>query len=63
MIAGALRAHGHHVSRRHIEESYLRVHGAPAGFGHRRIERRNYWVPAVNSLWHHDGHHGMCSLT
>ncbi|KAF5310385.1 hypothetical protein D9611_012114 [Ephemerocybe angulata] len=57
LLASALLTQGYRVSRISIEQSYLRVHGAPSGLGHRAIERREYNVTAVNSLWHHDGHH------
>lgn len=62
MIAGVLQARGYRVPRDRIEASYRRVHGSPAIFGDRRIIRRVYSVPGVNSLWHHDGQHGMASL-
>src|ERR1700722_1341226 len=58
LIDGYLKSKGLHVSRQRIVESFRRVRGVPAGFGRRRIERRVYYVPAVNSLWHHDGQHG-----
>jgi hypothetical protein len=61
MINGHLRFLGHHVPRSRVRESYWRVHGPPAqSFGARRIERRVYSVPGPNSLWHHDGQHGVC---
>jgi hypothetical protein len=59
MIAGALKALGIRVSSERQRESRLRVHGAPGVFGVRRLERRRYKVPGANSLWHHDGQHGM----
>lgn len=59
MISGALAARGFRVPRDRIEASYERVHGLPAIFGDRTIERRVYSVPGVNSLWHHDGQHGV----
>ncbi|KAG9221975.1 hypothetical protein CCMSSC00406_0009183 [Pleurotus cornucopiae] len=60
MIDGHLKFLGHHIPRSRIQASYARVHGAPAsGFGPRRIERRVYNVPGPNSLWHHDGQHGL----
>ena len=65
MLHGYLRAKGYRVPIKRISSSYLRVHGTPAAFGSRQIERRVYSVPGVNSLWHHDGQHGkliMCSL-
>lgn len=60
MIAGALLSRGFRVPDDRIRASYLRVHGSPQHFGQRLIERRVYSVPGVNSLWHHDGQHGMC---
>lgn len=59
MIAGSLLARGHRVSQNRIRESYVRVWGAPAVFGSRPIVRKVYWVPGINSLWHHDGNHGV----
>ncbi|KAK7006526.1 hypothetical protein R3P38DRAFT_3366759 [Favolaschia claudopus] len=59
-LAGALRSRGLRVPIDRIEASYLRVNGAPPRmFGDRRIERKTYSVPGVNSLWHHDGYHGL----
>jgi hypothetical protein len=58
MIDGRLRAQGILVTRARIADSYRRVHGPPPAFGRRQIVRRRYWVAGVNSLWHHDGHHG-----
>lgn len=58
MIAGSLLAKGHRVSQNRIRDSYVRVWGAPSAFGTRPIVRKVYWVPGVNSLWHHDGNHG-----
>jgi hypothetical protein len=61
MLAGALRSRGFRVPQDRIEASYLRVHGAPPRlFGERRLERKKYSVPGVNSLWHHDGQHSRC---
>jgi hypothetical protein len=60
MISGHLSYLGHHVPRPRLRESYLRVYGPPAAtVNGRRIERRVYSVPGPNSLWHHDGQHGM----
>lgn len=59
MISGVLQSRGLRVPRNRITNSYLRVHGPPARFGDRRITRRVYSVPGVNSLWHHDGQHGQ----
>ncbi|KAK6992517.1 hypothetical protein R3P38DRAFT_3083810 [Favolaschia claudopus] len=59
MIAGALLARGFRVPEARIQEAYSRVHGVPRYFGDRAVERRIYSVPGVNSLWHHDGQHGL----
>ncbi|CAA7271343.1 unnamed protein product [Cyclocybe aegerita] len=59
MIDGCLHAAGMNVTRERICESYLRVHGAPTIFGDRSIHRRVYKVAGANSLWHHDGQHGL----
>lgn len=62
MIDGYLKLQGLRIPRSRISASFLRVNGAPAEFGRRRIERRVYNVPGPNSLWHHDGHHSEVSL-
>lgn len=59
MIRGRLKAAGFNVPMDRIAGAYLRVHGAPGIFGGRAIHRRVYSVPGANSLWHHDGQHGM----
>ena len=60
MIQGHFHYLGHRVTRSRMLESYTRVHGAPINiFGSRRIQRRVYSVPGPNSLWHHDGQHGL----
>ncbi|KAG6850294.1 hypothetical protein H0H93_015236 [Arthromyces matolae] len=59
MITGHLRHHGHRVSRERLRQSYERVMGAPAALTHRVIERRRYHTAGPNSLWHHDGQHGL----
>ena len=58
MIRGHLASLGHRVPDARIRDSFLRVHGAPAVFGRRRIVRKQYQVPGPNSLIHHDGQHG-----
>lgn len=59
MIFGSLKDRGHHVPHERIRHSFLRVHGSPAVFGDRFIHRKTYHVAGANSLWHHDGQHGM----
>ncbi|THH10681.1 hypothetical protein EW146_g8295 [Bondarzewia mesenterica] len=59
MLSGCLRAQGHRVPTGRIAASYVCVHGSPAIFGDRRIHRKVYNVPRPNSLWHHDGQHGL----
>ncbi|KAF5379472.1 hypothetical protein D9615_006551 [Tricholomella constricta] len=64
MLDGHLKHLGHHIPRFRLQESYGRVHGAPASqFGVRRVERRVYSVPGPNSLWHHDGQHRVRAHT
>jgi hypothetical protein len=60
MIDGRLRSLDIRVPRLRLCESYLRVHGPPPSLSNRRrIQRRKYSVAGVNSLWHHDGQHGL----
>lgn len=59
MTLGCLRSQGLKVTAARVVASYGRVHGAPGRFGDRRVHRRVYTVPGPNSLWHHDGQHGM----
>lgn len=56
-LDGVLKARGYRIPRERLRESYVRVHGAPARFARPLLERRSYYVPAPNSLWHHDGNH------
>ena len=58
MLAGRLKAGGHHVPQSRLTASYIRVHGPPGVFGDRSIHRRTYHVAGANSLVHHDGQHG-----
>jgi hypothetical protein len=63
MLAGALRSRGQRITRREVRASYDRLQGGPTQtFADRRIHRRAYHVAGPNSLWHHDGQHGMCFL-
>ncbi|KAF7349147.1 hypothetical protein MVEN_01437000 [Mycena venus] len=59
MIKGRLRAAGYRIPRDRIAASYLRVHASPGSFGARFIHRTPYHVAGANSLWHHDGQHGL----
>jgi hypothetical protein len=60
MIAGALRSSGQRLTHREVRASYDRLQGGPTQtFADRRIHRRSYHVAGPNSLWHHDGQHGM----
>jgi hypothetical protein len=59
-LDGMLKARDYSIPREKLRESYVRVHGAPARFARPQIERRSYYVPAPNSLWHHDGNHSKC---
>ena len=63
MLMGAMASAGHNIPERRTRESFKRVCGAPGRFfGSRPIHRRKYYVPAANSLWHHDGQHGKSHL-
>ncbi|KAJ3539012.1 hypothetical protein NMY22_g4931 [Coprinellus aureogranulatus] len=59
MTRAALRALGHRVPKANVVASLRRVRGPADPFGMRVIKRRKYNVVAVNSLWHHDGHHAI----
>ncbi|KAL0577858.1 hypothetical protein V5O48_004130 [Marasmius crinis-equi] len=60
LIQGHLKFMGIHIPRSRVQASYARVVGLPTQtFGVRRISRRIYTVPGPNSLWHHDGQHGL----
>ncbi|KAG8941496.1 hypothetical protein FRC03_004468 [Tulasnella sp. 419] len=54
-----LRRLGHRVPVRRIRESLYRVDPVRRVFGRVKIKRRTYKVPGPNSLWHHDGQHGL----
>lgn len=63
MLMGAMTFQGHNVPERRVRQSLDRVRGVPGRFfGSRPIHRRKYFVPAANSLWHHDGQHGAFRL-
>ena len=59
MLHGLLRALGYHIPRSRIRESLLRIDPVQRVFERIRIRRRVYSVPGPNSLWHHDGQHGI----
>ena len=59
MIQGMLQRLGHHVQREHVQQALLRVDPVHWVFECIRICRRVYNVPGPNSLWHHDGQHGV----
>jgi hypothetical protein len=59
LATASLRANGVMVSEGRVRESLTRVSGVPGTFGGRRIHRRRYRVAGANSLWHHDGQHGI----
>jgi len=59
MLEGMLRRLGYHVPREHIRQSLLRIDPVQRVFERIRIRRRTYSVPGPNSLWHHDGQHGI----
>ncbi|KAF7364508.1 hypothetical protein MVEN_00319500 [Mycena venus] len=59
LLTSILESAGHHVPRDRITASYLRIHGTPGRFGVHSIHRKPYKVAGANSLWHHDGQHGL----
>ncbi|KAJ7186391.1 hypothetical protein C8R46DRAFT_1157838 [Mycena filopes] len=61
MFNGMLRRLGHHVSRERIRQALIRVDPVQRVFQRITIRRRTYHVPGPNSLWHHDGQHGLPS--
>lgn len=63
MMYGALQTAGYNIPRARVQQAYDRLQGGPStSFGNRRIHRRSYCVAGPNSLWHHDGQHGMYRL-
>jgi hypothetical protein len=61
LATASLRTNGIVVPESRVRDSLARINGTPGTFGGRRIHRRRYKVAGANSLWHHDGQHGMCS--
>jgi hypothetical protein len=59
MLDGMLRRLGHRIPRDRIRASLMRIDPVQQVFQRIRIRRRVYSVPGPNSLWHHDGQHGM----
>jgi len=62
LATAALRANGVMVSEGRVRDSLARIRGVPGIFGGRRVHRRRYHVAGANSLWHHDGQHGINHL-
>ncbi|KAF7310367.1 hypothetical protein HMN09_00578700 [Mycena chlorophos] len=59
MLQGMLRVLGHRVPQERVRQSLLRVDPVRRIFERIRIRRREYRVLGPNSLWHHDGQHGL----
>ncbi|KAJ7035753.1 hypothetical protein C8F04DRAFT_1210195 [Mycena alexandri] len=59
MLDGMLRRLGHRVQRERVRQSLLRIDPVRRIFERIRIRRQIYSVAGPNSLWHHDGQHGM----
>ncbi|KAF7325542.1 hypothetical protein MKEN_00403600 [Mycena kentingensis (nom. inval.)] len=59
MLGGMLRVLGHRVPQERVRQSLLRVDPVRRIFERIRIRRRDYRVLGPNSLWHHDGQHGL----
>ena len=59
MLDGMLRRLGYRIPRERIQQSLVRIDPVQRVFQRIQIRRRVYSVPGPNSLWHHDGQHGM----
>ncbi|KAJ7149387.1 hypothetical protein C8R43DRAFT_1096902 [Mycena crocata] len=59
MLNGMLRRLGHRVPTERVRQSLLRIDPVRRIFERIRIRRRDYRVLGPNSLWHHDGQHGL----
>ena len=59
LAAASLWANGVLVTESRVRDSLTRISGVPGVFGGRRVHRRRYKVAGANSLWHHDGQHGI----
>ncbi|KAF8127798.1 hypothetical protein K438DRAFT_1463904, partial [Mycena galopus ATCC 62051] len=59
MLNGMLRRLGHRVAVERIRQSLLRIDPVRRIFERIHIRRREYCVLGPNSLWHHDGQHGL----
>ncbi|KAJ6450642.1 hypothetical protein C8R45DRAFT_1057192 [Mycena sanguinolenta] len=62
MLDGMLRRLGHRVPMERLRQSLLRIDPVRRIFERIRIQRRDYHVLGPNSLWHHDGQHGLLSV-
>lgn len=62
MLDGMLRTLGHRVPSQRIRDSLHRIDPVQRVFERIRIRRHVYSVPGPNSLWHHDGQHGIYLL-
>ncbi|KAJ7677312.1 hypothetical protein B0H17DRAFT_902312, partial [Mycena rosella] len=56
---GMLRHLGHRVQQERVRQSLLRIDPVRRILERIRIWYRVYSVPGPNSLWHHDGQHGL----
>lgn len=59
ILDGMLRNSNITVQRERIRTSLLRIDPVERIFDRVRLKRRGYHVPGPNSLWHHDGQHGV----
>lgn len=62
MLDGMLRRLGHHIQREWIRQCLTHIDPVQWVFKCICIRRHVYSVPGPNSLWHHDGQHGMDTL-
>lgn len=63
VLHGLLLAEGHRVPRERIRLSLTRIDPQNRIFRARLIQRRTYTVAGPNAIWHHDGQHGVQSIS
>jgi hypothetical protein len=58
-LIGFLRTHGLKVQKERVRKSLLRIDGLGQVLRKHTIERRDYYSPRPNFVWHMDGHHKL----
>lgn len=62
LVQGSLRSQGWRIQKHRVVASIRRVTCRTRLFRRRVAERRLYKVAGPNSLWHHDGQHGLFAI-